>query len=426
MKVRVEELSPIERKLSIEVEQAKVADELSRAYQQLSRQVKIPGFRPGKVPRRILEQRFKDQVESDVVQRVVERAYLEAIRDHKVEAVGNPQVTNEKFKADEPFSFEARVEVRPKVEPKEYKGLALKKTEIKVTDEQVGEQLEQMRQSLSRLEVVEGRTLVKAGDYVTLDFTAALNGKDFPGSKADNVTVEASPGELIEGHIPALEGATVGSLRELDYAFPADYRVKEVAGKTAHFKLNVKGLKARVVPDLNDEFAKETGAGVETLAELKAKARGDLERSQKNRAASDEREQVIQAVVAKNPFEVPRAMVERALDLMLDGAFRAMARSGLDPRRLGMDLGQLREEMRPRALSEVQGTLLFEAIAEKEGITFSDDDVEKRIEKLADEAGQAVSTVRKHFKDPEEKKGLGLRLREEKTVEFLKAQATYS
>ncbi|MHB8873264.1 MAG: trigger factor [Myxococcaceae bacterium] len=426
MKVRVEELSPIERKLSIEVEQTKVAEELSRAYQTLSRQVKIAGFRPGKVPRRILEQRFRDQVEDDVVHRVVERAFLEAIKEHKVEAVGNPQVTNEKLKPDQPFTFEARVEVRPKVEPKDYKGLALKKVETIVGDDKVLEQLEQMRQSMSRLEVVEGRDVVKAGDFATIDFTATCEGKDFPGSKSENITVEVTPGELIESHIAALEGAKVGETKEIDYAFPADYRVKDVAGKTAHFALQVKGLKTKVVPELNDDFAKEVGAGVQTLEELKAKTKGDLERSQKTRAGNEERDELIKALIEKNPFEVPKAMIERALDLMLEGAMRAMARGGIDPRQLGLDFGRLREEMRPRALSEVQGTLLFEAIADKESINTADEEIEKRIETLAEQSGQPVSTVRKHFKDPEEKKGLGLRLREEKTIEFLKSQATYS
>jgi trigger factor len=123
---------------------------------------------------------------------------------------------------------------------------------------------------------------------------------------------------------------------------------------------------------------------------------------------------------------VPRAMVERALDMMLEGAMRSLARGGLDPRRIGLDFNKLREEMRPRALSEVKGTLLFEAIAEKEGITPSDDEVEKKLESLAEESGQALSTVKKHFRDPDEKRGLVLRIREEKTIEFLKSQATYS
>ncbi len=426
MKVQVEELSPIERKLSIEVEHAQVNEELTRAYATLSRQVKIAGFRPGKVPRRILEQRFRQQVEDDVIHKVVERAYFEAIREHKVEAVGQPQVTNDKLKADAPFAFEARVEVKPKLEAKDYKGVPLKKLAVSIDDARVDEQLTQMQQSMTRLEPVAGREAVAEGDVVTVDYHATSEGKDFDGGKADNVSIEATPGELVQAHCAALVGVKIGESKEIDYAFPPDYADDQMKGKTAHFKLTVKGLKTKVTPEINDDLAKELGGGVQSLAELKTKIRTDLEKAEKNKAENDEREALIKGLVERNPFEVPKAMVERALDMMLDGALRAMTRGGLDPRRLNLDFGALREEMRPRAINEVKGSLLFESIAEKESITAPEDAVEKKIEELAEQSGQALSMVKKHFKNPDERRSLSLRLREEKTIEFLKSQATYS
>ena len=426
MKVQVEELSPIEKKLSIEVDSARVSQELNRAYSQLGQQVKLPGFRQGKVPRRILEQRFRAQVENDVVQRVVQSAYLEAIREHKVEVVSQPQVTPKELKADQPFSFEARVEVKPKVEAKDYQGLTLPKAEATVTDAEVDQQLQNMRESGSRLEPVEGRDVAQSGDFASIDFEATIDGGPFPGSKAEGITVEIAPGELVESNIAALEGVKVGTSKEIDYTFPAEYRVEEVRGKTAHFRLDLKGLKKKVVPELNDDFARDAGMGVQTLAELKEKLKADLQKAQENKLQTEQREALIKALVERNPFEVPQAMVERALDSMLEGALRQMARSGFDPRRLNLDFMSIREEMRERATQEVKGTLLFEAVALKEGIQASDEDIEKKIGELATESGQPESAVRKFFKDPEERFGLGLRLREEKTVEFLKAQAKYS
>jgi trigger factor len=267
--------------------------------------------------------------------------------------------------------------------------------------------------------------VVQAGDFALIDFTATADGKEFPGSKNENVTVEVAPGELINSQIAALEGVKVGDTKELDYAFPADYRVEEVKGKTAQFKIHVKSLKAKIVPELNDELAKEVQGG-NTLDELKAKIRADLERSSKQKVEQEQREELIKQLVAKNTFEVPKAMVDRAIDMMLEGALRQMQRSGVDLNQLGLDFDKLREEMRPRALSEVQGTLLFEAIAEKEKIEASDVDVEKKIEALAEELGQPLHKIQKHFKSPDERRGLSLRLREEKTVEFLKGSATYS
>ncbi|MGA9524193.1 MAG: trigger factor [Myxococcaceae bacterium] len=425
MKVQVEELSPIERKLSIEVENQQVGKELDRAYSALGRQVKIPGFRPGKVPRRILEQRFKQQVEDDVMQGLVQRAFTEAVREHKVDAVANPQITNPSpIDPAQPFKFEARVEVKPRLEPKEYDGLELAKQDITVGDDKINERIERMRNTMGRLEPVEGRDVAQASDFAQIDFDAQIDGKEFPGSKAENITVEVVEGDLIRGNVKELEGTKVGETKEVDYTFPDDYEVEEVRGKTGKFKLSLKGLKRQVTPELNDEFAKEVGGG-ETLEELRNKVRSQLERSLKADAEQKERDQLIDKLLEKNAFEVPRAMVDRGVQLMLESAIRNMASQGLDPRQLNFDFQALREEIRPRAEKEVKGSLLLEAIAEKQGLQATDEDVEKKLEQLAEENSIALSQVRKQFRDPDSRESLALRIREEKTIEFLKSRAKY-
>ncbi|NNB87082.1 trigger factor [Corallococcus exiguus] len=425
MKVQVEELSPIEKKLSIEVDSARVVEELNRAYAALSGQVKMPGFRQGKVPRRILEQKYREQVEDDVIQRVVQKAYLDAVREHKVEAVASPQVTNSGLKPNAPFSFEARVEVKPKVEAKDFEGLSLTKVDTAVADDAVNQQIENMRQNLGRIEPVTDRDTAAQDDQVTIDFEAKVDGKEFPGSKADGIGVRVQDGDLIQGNIPQLAGVKVGESKDVEYTFPQDYQAEEVRGKTAIFHITAKELKKAVVPELNDDFAKQTGVA-QTVDELRAKVRSDLEKARKNQSTVDERDGLIKALLEKNPFDVPRAMVERAIDSMMEGAFRQMQRQGIDPRQLGLDFNRLRDEMREKATLEVKGTLLFEAIAQQQNIQASDEDVEKRIEDLAIEANQPVAQVKKYFKGPDERLGLSLRLREEKTIEFLKGRAKYS
>jgi trigger factor len=424
MKVQVEELSPIEKKLSIEVENARVAEELNRAYSTLGRQVKLPGFRPGKVPRRILEQRFRGQVEDEVIQRVVQSAYLEAVREHNVEAVSNPQVTNSGLKPDAPFTFEARVEVKPKVEAKDYAELPLAKADTAVTDEQLNEQLDRMRRSMGRMEPIADRDTAAAGDHATVDFDATVDGQPFPGGKADGMNVQVVPGDLLENKIAALEGVKVGESKDVPYDFPADYRLEQVRGKTASFRITLRALKKEILPELNDDFAKESGIA-QSLDELRTKLREDMERAKKAQVENEQREALIKALVERNPFEVPRAMVERAMDSMLRGALQQLQRSGVDPSRLNLDFNRLREEMREKATQEVKGALLLEAIAQKEGIQPSDADVDARIEQLATEAGQPVAAVKKYFKGPDERAGLSFRLREEKTIEFLRGRAKY-
>ena len=422
----VEEVSSIERKLSIQVESAMVAQEFDRAYADLSRTVKIAGFRQGKVPRRILEQKFKDEVEADVVQRVVQRAYFDAIKEHSVEAVSTPQVKPEKLMPNEPFSFEARVEVKPKIALKEYKNLPLKKVEIKVDEKEIDEKIEQMRQSMATMETVTDRDVASAKDFIVVDYSATSEGKDFPGNKGENVTMEVAEGELMEGNVASLAGLKIGETRTVETVFPDNYRVEALQKKPATFQFTLKAIKVKKLPELNDAFAKDTGAAVETFAALKTKVRADLEKAQKQKALTEEREALVKALIEKNAFEVPKAMIDRAADVMIENALQSIFQSGIDPRQLGLDFASIREEMRPRAENEVRGTLLFEAVALAENILATEEDIEKKFASLAEEAGQPISNIKRYFQSEEQKQSLSLRLREEKAIEFLKSVASYS
>ncbi len=425
MKVQVEEVSSIERRLSIEVDASFVAQELNNAYGRLSREVKIAGFRPGKVPRRILEQRFKQDVETDVIRRVEARAFLDAIKEHKVEAVADPHISSTTLNPNGPYAFTARVEVKPVLAVKDYKGLKLAKIDGAVAEEKVTEQLSKMQQNLTTLEKVEGRDVAQLADMAVIDFTATCEGKEFAGNKGSDITVEVAAGELIDANLPQIEGMKVGEIKDIDYKFPEGYRVEEVKGKIATFKVTLKELKEKKVPPLDDAFAEKTG-GAGNLVDLKARIRKDLEKAAESRVRNDEREGLFKALVEKNAFELPKAMVERGVDLMLDGALRAIARGGVDPRQLGLDFDKLREEFRPKAELEVRGQLLCEAIGKQEKLEVSDEELEKKLEEVSNETGQPLSTVRKHYKDEEERKALVSRAREQKTIEFLKSNATYA
>jgi len=419
MKVHVETLSPIERKLSIEVEPDQVAAELGRAYHALGERVRLPGFRPGKIPRRILEQRFRGEVEDDVTRRLVERSYLSAIAEHGVEAVGEPQVTGARLVLDAPFSFQATVEVRPEVAPKDYQGLPLKRVTPKVEEAQVEKRLEEIRQRLGRLEPVEDRTTAQLSDFAVVDYQGTVDGQPFEGGSGEGVTVEVAPGEVSAGNVEALVGLSVGETREVSATFPEGH---SRAGQTAVFRFTLKGLKRRVVPPLDDELAREVGGGP-TLDALRTRVRTELEAAAKSEAARAERDQLVKVLIERNPFPVPRAMVERGVEAMLEGALRSLARGGVDPRALNLDFEALRGEMRPRAETEVRGALLLEAIAQAEGLSVQPAEVDARIEALAKESEQPISQVRKAFKEPSQRRGLELRLREEKTVEFLRSRA---
>lgn len=424
MKVQVQELSPIEKSLSIEVEPAVVAKELDQAYSTLSRQVKIAGFRPGKVPRRILEQRFKAEVEDDVIRRVVSKSYIEAVKANNIEAVADPHVTNGKLDLTQPFAFTARVEVKPVIVAKDYKGIALKKNEQTVTEQTIDERIEAIRQNLSKVEKVEGRDVAKVGDICLIDYTSTIEGKEFPGSTAKDTLVEVGPGDIVQAKIPQLEGAKIGETKNVEYTFGDDQR-DDLKNKTAVFVVTLKELREKQLPAIDDKLAEDSGAGVHTLKELRDRIRRDLERAQKRTAENEERDAVIKGLIEKNGFDVPRAMIERAMDMMLEGAFNMMARSGMDPNRVNIDWAKLREDFRPKAETEVRGQLLFEAVSKQENIEVTDEDVEKKLESIAEESQNPLSQVRKAYKEQQSKDALRSRIREEKTIAFLKAAATY-
>ncbi|MCA2977154.1 MAG: trigger factor [Myxococcaceae bacterium] len=274
MKVQVESVSSIEKRLSIEVDAQVVNQELSYAYAQLAQQVKLPGFRPGKVPRRILEQKYRIEVEADVVKRVQAKATIDAIKAHDVKAVGEPFYTGGKLSPNAAYAFTARLEVKPEVEVKAFKGLALKKLETTVDDAKVTEQLDRLRQARATVEAVAGRDTAKLGDTAVIDFDATKGGQPFPGNTGRGVSVEVVAGELVESKLPQLEGLKVGAQQTFDYTFPADYRVDEVKGQTASFTVTLKELKERKLPPLDDAFAQSQGA--ETVEALTARVRSDL------------------------------------------------------------------------------------------------------------------------------------------------------
>ncbi len=423
MKVQIESVSSTEQRLSIEVEPQVVEQELTLAYKALSREVKIPGFRPGKIPRRILEQHYKNEVEADVVRRVQLKAFVDAVKQEKVPAISDPHLSGGKLVKDQPFAFTARVEVKPNVTVKEWKGLTLKKLAAEVTDAQVDEQVKRLQDSRTTVEPVAGRDVVQAGDLVVIDFDATKDGKPFPGNTGRGVTVEVAKGELIEGNLPQLEGGKLGATLEFDYAFPADYRVDEVKGQTAHFVATLKELKAKRVPTLDDEFAKLMG--LDSVAALKARVRGDLERAAKNRATVDERDDLFKKLIEKNAIEIPQALVERGIDLMLDAAFGNMARSGVDPRMLNLDWNKLREDLRPRSEVEVRGQLLLEAVTREEKLSVSEAEMDAKLEALSKETGAPIAQVKKQYATEDAKEALRNRVLEDKAIELVKSHAKF-
>jgi trigger factor len=422
---RVEDLSPVVKKVSVELTPDRVQDALDRAYTSVSRTVKLKGYRQGHVPRRLVERYFGDDVKKDVAQKLVTGSIHEALAEHQLDPVAPPRVENGSVEAGQPFKYTATVEVRPRVEPKDYEGLNLKPLDTAVTDAQVEERLEEMRAGQAMYVPVEGREVAEAGDFVSADYQGSVDGAPLRGASREGVLLEVAAGSLLENKAEGLAGARVGETRELGVSFPNDYAVEELRGKDARFQVAVKGLKKRETPALDDAFVQDLGGEQKTLAELRAKIRSDLEKQKKDRAESDQREAVLTALVEKNPIEAPPALVERNVDAMLQGMLEGFMRRGIDPRQLGLNLDRMRDELRQRALLEVKGYLLLEAIAEKEKIESTEDDLAKHFEKLAGEVKQPADKIRAALRRQDSIDSLKGRLRQDKALAFLLSKANF-
>jgi trigger factor len=426
MKIQVEAVSPIEKKVTVEIDAAKVAKEIDRAYVNLGRRARLPGFRPGKVPRNVLVKNFRGEVEREVVEKLVNDSFAEAVRTEKIDAVASPSISlaDQAFDAEKPLKYTARVEVRPKIVPKDYKGLEVTAKPAAVTDAMLEEELQKLRESASTLVDVTGRDVAETGDWATIDHEGTIDGQPFTGSNAQGVTVRVEDGALENGNFGHLRGKKVGETVEFDHTFPADTRVEAVRGKTARFKATIKALRVRQAPTLDDAFAAQVGIlGVETVEQLRARMKQDIERREKSKADAELREALVKAALAKNEFEVPPSLVERTIDSMIESTAERLARQGIDLRQLQLDVPRLRADLREKAVHQVRAALLLEAIGEAEKIEVGEEDVEKEIAKIAEDHGVPLERAKKDFRRQEALAALDVRIREEKAFAVLTSSA---
>jgi trigger factor len=426
MKIQVETISPVERKVIIEVDPDRVAQEMERSYTALGRRVKLRGFRPGKAPRKVLERNFRAEVESEVAEKIVQQTFAEAVRVESIDIVAPPHVSiSEGVSHGKPLKYTARVEVKPKLDPKDYKGLAVTRKPPQVPDDAVSSELTRIQEQMAQLAPVEGRFEAQEGDFAVIDHEGSIDGKPFDGAKAEGVTVKVGPGSITEGNVGALAGKKLGDAVELDETFPPDSRSEALRGKTAHMKVTLKALKTRQLPQLDDALAKSLGVeGVETLDALRERIRKDLEKRESRRAETELKDNLVKAALERNEFEVPPSMIERAIDGMIEGAAERFARSGIDIRQLGLDYGRMRADLRDQALLQVRGRLLLDAIADAEKIEVTDEDLQAEIARLSDEMGVSLAKVQQQMRGGDAREALRNKIREDKALALMTSSAT--
>jgi trigger factor len=421
MKVTVEDISSVKKKLHIQVLPDTIAKELEKAVADVSKRAKIPGFRPGKAPKAVVERHYQTEIESEVMNRVISDSYLRAVRENNLNPVEMPNITNiSPFERNAPLNFTAMVEVRPQFALGAYEGIEIAETPVAVTDEEVTQTIDRLREMYAHLDVVEGRPLEMAHTAI-IDFEGFRDGKPIEGAKSQDYTLMLGTGSLIPGFEDQLIGMNKGETRDINVTFPGDYNNKELAGKDAKFTVTLKEVKKKVLPELNDEFAKDIGDH-NTVDELKARLRQDIEIRKRNEQAAGQREEIMKKLVEAHDFDVPEGMVERELMAMARTQATRMARQGMDLK--AFDIAQFRSEHRDLAAKRVKGILLMDVIAEKEGITVSDEEVNAALVAAARSTGQKLEAVKKYYESQEGGiDNLRMSLLQEKTLSHLLSKA---
>jgi trigger factor len=426
LKTQVEELSPVVRRLTVEVEPEAVEAAFEKAYRGLGRMVRVPGFRPGKIPRRILEQRYGDEVARDVQAELVRETYPGALDQQSLLPVAEPVIepAGEKIIRGQPFRYRARVEVTPKLTPQGYTGLKLQKKPVAVSEADVQAELDKLQQSLGTLVPIDGRKVGIEGDWALVDYDLTLEAfsKGEPPQLSGNrdAPVELTAGSIIGGHIPELRGVEVGQSIDLPFVFPEDYRIAELRGQKGTFKVVLKALRTREVPPLDDELVKDLDEpGLTTLAELRERIRGRLTAERTAESDRDLRRQIEQALIAANPFEVPQGLVLRLQDAELRTLAQQIVQAGIDPKTVTYDEAKLREQSERRVRAE----LLYAAIADKEGLAVDDAQLDSELERVARETDTPLSKVKAHYARSAERESLREKMRRDKTLAFLQAGA---
>ncbi len=421
VQVTTDETSPILRTLTIEVDAKRVRKTFDRAYRSLAKTAQVKGFRPGKVPRSVLERLYGASLSEDLERQIVSETLPEAVEQSGVQPVSEPTIDAGRLEAEAPFQYKAVLEIKPPIELPTLMGLPATRPSVAFSDEELDEELNTLRERRASLVDEPEGTEAETGATLVIDYAGRIDGDLFEGGAAEGATIELGSGRLVPGFEDQLVGATAGSEREVRITFPEDYPAEELAGKDAVFDVTVKAVQKKDLPELDDDFAKGLGQD-EDLAALKERIRGDRTKAREREADREARRTLIDALIERTEFEVPAGMIDRQLQSRLQMAHQQLAQV-LPHEELQQRIDEWREQWRPDAERDVRELLLLDAVAEHQEIEVSDEEVEAKIEEMAAEQGMAAPRLRQQYEEQGLISSLEAQLRQDRAFEFLLAGA---
>jgi trigger factor len=419
MLVNVESLSKIKKKITFEIPAERVASEIDKVYEEIRKRASIKGFRKGKAPRTFIEKHYGNMMEEDVLKNLVNETYFKTLSEENIVPISHPVIDSDDLKKGEPFRYSATVEVYPEIEVRDYAGLEVEKERYVQDDEVIERRLQEMRENMAQMKPADEGHVAAIGDFLTLDFAGSVDGTPFEHGAAEDYLLEIGSGRFIPGFEEQIVGMKAGDEGQVTVTFPENHGNADLAGKEAVFAVKVKDIKIKELPPLDDEFARELGE-FETLDQLRTKLTEVNEKQERERIESDLRERIVKALIARNDFEIPEAMVEKQLQVMLESTRKRLAAQKLSLEMMGLDESGYLSRFRDTAESQVKGALLLEALAGQEGIVVEEEDIAVRLRRIAEQHNQKFETLQQFYAQNENaRENLRAQLKEDKVIEFL-------
>lgn len=429
MKVELTDVSETKKTLTVEVPPEVVDTEISRVTQGYARAARIPGFRPGKAPVQVVRKRFREQILHDVAHDLVPRVVGDALRDKNVQPVDTPKVRDLQLEEGQPLTFSAAVEVAPHVDPGDLSTITVTRPEMPVTEEDVDQALSRLRERLARMEPVEER-LAEVGDTVVMNLsrrrlTGAQGAEIEPEEPESHQGVSAEIGAAANppGFDDGLQGVGPGTTKTFEVTFPSDYEVEEMAGARVEYNVEVTALRRRVLPTLDDEFAKDLGE-FQTLADLRKRVQDDLEQDADRERTRRMRQQLLEQLAARMTGEVPEGMVSREVDRRIEEFARRLIDQGVDPRQAAINWEEFRTQQQEPAVATVKSVLVLDAIATREGLEVSEEELDADISGYATRAGRTLAEVKAQLAQQDQLDNIRTGLLREKAVSHAMSRAT--
>lgn len=420
--VKIEDLSPIKKKISLEIPWDEVKNELNTVYHEVSKKAKIKGFRPGKIPRKILETYFKDQAETEAATNIVNKYYWQTLEERGIIPISQPEIKQDGIKQDADYCFSASFEIEPELEPKGYKGLELEKEEIKVTDDDVKKRIDEIKQMFATMEEVTEDRQVVQGDFVVIDFAGSLDGQAYDELKSENYFLEIGSGKFVPGFEDQLIGLKKGETREIKVTFPESYHENKFAGKEVIFKVTVNGIREKKLPE-NDENLVKNFEKYNSFEDFQNDVRKSLEEKVEQMAKMNLQNSITDALIKENDFEAPSALVERQIYYMMADTQQRMITAGIDEQSVMDFTLKMRDKYKDDAEKIVKSFLLIKKIAEKESLIAEEQDVERYLQDLAVKSGRDYESLKKMYDDEKKKDSLTMELMQKKVFDFIEKNA---